>query len=85
MYLFVSKAGSTSSNCFSGVVYVHQMSLDLSLLYIFEPLLILSLSYNLRQSCFYKNYIKVVIHVEMPKAASKKSICHFQKLKMILK
>ena len=28
---------------------------------------------------------KVVIHVEMPKAASKKSICHFQKLEMILK
>ena len=29
--------------------------------------------------------IKVVIHVEMPKAAPKKSICHFQKLEMILK
>jgi len=28
---------------------------------------------------------KVVIHVEMPKAAPKKSICHFQKLEMILK
>ena len=30
-------------------------------------------------------FIKVVIHVEMPKAATKKSICHFQKLQMILK
>jgi len=30
-------------------------------------------------------YVKVVIHVEMPKAAPKKSICHFQKLEMILK
>jgi len=29
--------------------------------------------------------IKVVIHVEIPKAAPKKSICHFQKLEMILK
>ena len=29
--------------------------------------------------------IKVLIHVEMPKAAPKKSICHFQKLEMILK
>jgi len=29
--------------------------------------------------------LKVVIHVEMPKAAPKKSICHFQKLEMILK
>jgi len=28
---------------------------------------------------------KVVIHVEMPKAAPKKSICHFQTLEMILK
>jgi len=28
---------------------------------------------------------KVVIHVEMPTAAPKKSICHFQKLEMILK
>ena len=28
---------------------------------------------------------KVVIHVEMPKAAPKKSICHFQKLELILK
>ena len=31
------------------------------------------------------NDVKVVIHVEMPKAAPKKSICHFQKLEMILK
>ena len=29
--------------------------------------------------------LKVVIHVEMPKAAPKKSICHFQKLEMLLK
>jgi len=29
--------------------------------------------------------LKVVKHVEMPKAAPKKSICHFQKLEMILK
>ena len=29
--------------------------------------------------------IKVVIHVEMPKAAPKTPICHFQKLEMILK
>jgi len=29
--------------------------------------------------------VKVVIYVEMPKAAPKKSICHFQKLEMILK
>jgi len=29
--------------------------------------------------------VKVVIHVEMPKAAPKKSICLFQKLEMILK
>ena len=29
--------------------------------------------------------LKVVIHVEMPKAAPQKSICHFQKLEMILK
>jgi len=28
---------------------------------------------------------KVVRHIEMPKAAPKKSICHFQKLDMILK
>jgi len=28
---------------------------------------------------------KEVRHIEMPKAASKKSICHFQKLQMILK
>ena len=28
---------------------------------------------------------KVVIHVEMPKAAPKKSICYFQKLEMILR
>jgi len=28
---------------------------------------------------------KVVRHIEMPKAAPKKSICHFQKLEMILK
>jgi len=28
--------------------------------------------------------VKVGIHVEMPKAAPKKSICHFQKLEMIL-
>jgi len=28
--------------------------------------------------------VKVVIHVEMPKAAPKKSICHFQKLEMRL-
>jgi len=33
----------------------------------------------------FKFCIKVVIHVEMPKAAPKKSICHFQKLEMILK
>jgi len=32
-----------------------------------------------------KGQLKVVIHVEMPKAAPKKSICHFQKLEMILK
>ena len=32
-----------------------------------------------------KQTLKVVIHVEMPKAAPKKSICHFQKLEMILK
>ena len=31
------------------------------------------------------NFIKVGIHVEMPKAAPKKSISHFQKLEMILK
>ena len=31
------------------------------------------------------NLLKVVIHVEMPKAVPKKSICHFQKLEMILK
>jgi len=31
------------------------------------------------------NHFKVVIHVEMPKAAPKKSICHFQKLEMIIK
>jgi len=30
-------------------------------------------------------FFKVGIHVEMPKAAPKKSICHFQKLMMILK
>jgi len=29
--------------------------------------------------------VNVVIHVEMPKAAPKKSICRFQKLEMILK
>ena len=29
--------------------------------------------------------IKVVRHIEMPKAAPKKSFCHFQKLEMILK
>ena len=28
---------------------------------------------------------KVVRHIEMPKAAPKKSICHFQKLEVILK
>jgi len=27
---------------------------------------------------------KVVKHIEMPKACPKKSICHFQKLEMIL-
>jgi len=31
------------------------------------------------------NFFKVVIHVEIPKAAPKKSICRFQKLEMILK
>ena len=30
-------------------------------------------------------HFKVLIHVEMPKAAPQKSICHFQKLEMILK
>ena len=29
--------------------------------------------------------LKVGKHIEMPKAAPKKSICHFQKLEMILK
>ena len=29
--------------------------------------------------------VKVVKHIEMHKAAPKKSICHFQKLEMILK
>ena len=29
--------------------------------------------------------LKVVKHIEMPKAGPKKSICHFQKLEMILK
>jgi len=29
--------------------------------------------------------VKVVIHIEMPKAAPKKSICYFQKLEQILK
>jgi len=33
----------------------------------------------------FKPYVKVVRHIEMPKAAPKKSICHFQKLEMILK
>jgi len=28
---------------------------------------------------------KVVKHIEMPKACPKKSMCHFQKLEMILK
>jgi len=31
------------------------------------------------------NQIKVVKHIEMPKAAPQKSICHFHKLEMILK
>jgi len=31
------------------------------------------------------DFVKVVIHVEIPKAAPQKSICHFQKLEMILK
>jgi len=39
--------------------------------------------HNVRNKC--TTSIKVVIHVEMPKAAQKKSICHFQKLEMILK
>jgi len=29
--------------------------------------------------------VKVVRHIEMPKAVPKTSICHFQKLEMILK
>jgi len=29
--------------------------------------------------------VKVVKHIEMPKAGPKKSVCHFQKLEMILK
>jgi len=29
--------------------------------------------------------IKEMRHIEMPKAAPQKSICHFQKLEMILK
>ena len=29
------------------------------------------------------DHVKVVRHIEMPKAAPKKSICHFQKLEMI--
>jgi len=31
------------------------------------------------------NRIKEVRHIKMPKAAPQKSICHFQKLEMILK
>ena len=33
----------------------------------------------------YKVYVKEMRHIEMPKAAPQKSICHFQKLEMILK
>jgi len=32
-----------------------------------------------------KRVFKVVRHIEMPKAAPQKSICHFQKLEMLLK
>ena len=32
-----------------------------------------------------ETYVKEVRHIEMPKAAPQKSICHFQKLEMILK
>jgi len=38
-----------------------------------------------RVSVLYTGHVKVGIHVEMPKAAPKKSICHFKKLEMILK
>jgi len=39
-----------------------------------------------KQSTFHhQKAVKVVIHVEMPKTAPKKSNCHFQKLEMILK
>jgi len=33
----------------------------------------------------YSRAINVVKHIEMPKAAPQQSICHFQKLEMILK
>ena len=46
----------------------------------------LSLFYDLLNSVVSKHaHIKVVRHIEMPKAAPKKSICNFQKLEMILK
>jgi len=32
-----------------------------------------------------RKVVKEMRHIEMPKAAPKKSICHFQKLVMILK
>jgi len=35
--------------------------------------------------CQPKTVIKEMRHIEMPKAAPQKSICHFQKLEMILK
>ena len=41
-------------------------------------------AYGLRQTDGGKP-LKVVKHIEMPKAGPKKSICHFQKLEMILK
>ena len=42
---------------------------------------------NLDSLIFYYQYMlfKVVKYIEMPKACPKKSICHFQKLEMILK
>ena len=48
-----------------------------------------TLTFDLLYSCtYYVPYqatVKVGIHVEMPEAAPKKSICHLKKLEMILK
>ena len=70
-------------SCYKMFLFVKMVFFEKSLCHVFTHVQI-TLLVTLRISDMF-SLIKVVKYIEMPKACLKKSICHFQKLKMILK